>query len=481
VRRAARARLGVWLALVSCWAPWKGAARADDRQGFLGREFNIDLVNGPIVGQSRVISLGGAYTALGYGIDNASITPAAYGARTLWDTRWFELDLTVDYSPSLLRQVDFINNGEKDAQKNSDLLFLGLGLGLVLGDVGIGGIVRSQDYRIGDSAKLTLLLANYGACYAFLQGQLLLGVSARTAALTISNTTQAGSLGTFTHSGPELGAIVAPADLPYRVGFALRTALSADSEQAITRDLPFMPPKAVVLPAEVQVGVAYQLGPRPLNRRWVNPHDRERELRNEMLVRRLQRQRTQARLERERQATPGHVPLWLEEPRDPEFWRAEGQRMASEERELRIEIERRQQRYDASIRALSRKYLLFAADLLVVGPTDQGVGLESFLNQGMREAAREPQESGKHPSFAFRVGVEGEPIPDQLRLRVGSYLEPARFERVAPRLHATMGGDMKLFAFDLFGLVRPFELRVTAGLDIATAYRNLGISVGVWH
>ena len=449
---------------------------------FAGQDFNIDLVNGPIVGQSRVVSLGGAYAALGYGIDNASITPAAYAARTLWDTRWFELDLTADYSPSILRKVDFINNGERDAQRSSDLLFLGLGLGLVLGDVGLGGIVRTQDYHIGDQASLRLVLANYGACYAFLQGQLLVGVSARTAALTISNTEQAGTLGTFTRSGPELGVIVAPADLPYRVGIALRSELAAHSEQTLTSDLPFTPPRAVVLPAELQLGVAYQLGTRPLNRRWVNPQDRERDLRNEMLVRRLQRQREQARKERAALPTAaGRLPVWLDEPRDPGFWREEGKRIADEERELRAEIVRREQRYDASIRALSRKYLLLAADLLVVGATQHGIGLESFLNQGMRNAAHAPQVSGQRPTFAFRVGLEGEPIPNQLRVRVGSYLESARFEGVAPRLHATMGGDMKLFAFDLFGLVRPFELRLTAGLDIATAYRNLGISVGVWH
>ena len=483
MKRLGRALLWACVALV-CLA--RGARAESRRESFIGKEFNIDLVNGPIVGTSRVISLGGAYTALGTGIDNAVITPAAYAARTLWGTRWFELDVTVDYSPNLLRMVNFIDNGKRDAQKNSDLLFLGLGLGLVFGEVGIGGIVRSQDYRIGDNVNLTLILANYGACYAFLQGQLLVGVAARTAALTLSNTEQHTTLGSFTHSGPEVGAIVAPADVPYRVGVAVRSALEAESEQHIPSELPFMPPKAVVLPAELQIGVAYQLGNRPLNRRWVNPNDRERALRNEMLVRRLQRQREQARSEHARGAVmqpsaAGSLPLWLQEPRDPAFWRAEGERMANEERELRAEIERREQRYDASIRALSRKYLLLAADLLVVGATDRGIGLESFLSQGKRGGEQRPQTAGEHPSFAFRVGLEGEPIPNQLRVRVGSYLEAARFEGVAPRLHATMGGDMKLFAFDLFGLVRPFELRLTAGLDIATSYRNLGLSVGVWH
>jgi hypothetical protein len=83
--------------------------------------------------------------------------------------------------------------------------------------------------------------------------------------------------------------------------------------------------------------------------------------------------------------------------------------------------------------------------------------------------------------LAFRIGAEGEPIPNQLRVRLGSYLEPARFTGVHPRLHATIGADLKLFSFDVFGLVNPFELRLTASLDIAESYRSVGISVGLWH
>ena len=438
------------------------------------RDFNIDLVTGPIVGPNRVVGLSGAYTALGYGIENATITPAAYATRTLWETRWFSWDATADLSPGPLRRIDFINDGQ-GGTKSSDFLFITAGAGAIMGDVGVGAMVRSQHYRIGDNTDVNLILLNYGLCYAFLQGQLLVGVAGRTAMLTLSKD-GIGTLGDFSQSGPEAGAILSPADEQYRIGLTARSPLQAENDQSTTSDLGFAAPQAVVLPAEIQVGFAYQFGPRPLNRRWINPHDRERELRNDMLLRRLQRQREQVK--REQPPSPSsswsNPTDWLREPQDPEFRRAEGLRMADEEQELLRAIATAERRHDMAVAALSRRYVLVSADLVFVGATDQGIGLEAFLNQ-------ERIRSGQRPSLAFRIGAEGEPIPNQLRVRLGSYLEPARFSGVHPRLHATIGGDVKLFSFDIFGLVNPFELRLTASLDIAESYRSVGISVGLWR
>jgi hypothetical protein len=470
--------------------PWHvpSAALAQTRGDPLqGRQFNVDLVTGPIVGPNRVVSLGGAYTALGYGVDNAIITPAAYGARTLWDTRWFEFDVTVDYSPGALRRIDFINNGRflgssGKSAANSDFLFVTLGASMMFGELGFGGIVRTQNYRIGDYATLTLILANYGGCYAFLDGQLLVGLAARTAALTLTSVDNGAVLGTFTQTGPEAGAILGLADRPYRIGVAARSPVQAKSANNNASALPFTPPAAMVLPAELQFGFAYQFGDRPLNRRWINPFDRARELRNAIYLRRLQRQ--QAEVEREQAAfaaqreaaQPGATVdmSWLAEPGDQAFWRVEHERTVREEAELQAAIQRAEAEQIAELRALSRRYLLVSTDVVIVGTVSNGIGLESFLSQ-LR------QDSGKHPALSFRIGLEGEPIPNRLRLRVGSYLEPSRFAGVNPRLHATLGGDVKLFAFDLFGLVSPFDLRLTASLDVAERYRNFGVSVGIWH
>jgi hypothetical protein len=454
-------------------------------------DFSIDLVTGPIVGPNRVVSLGGAYTALGYGIDNAATTPAAYGARTLWDTRWFEWDATLDYSPGAFRHTDFDNNG-KSGVTNSDFLFVTGGGSAIIDDVGLGGLVRVQDYRIGRTAQLGLIIANYGACYSFLDGQLLIGASARTAVLSITDTTTRQSLVNFTGTGPEVGAILGLADLPFRIGVAARSGVTSAQDNRAHTALGLTLPRSVSLPPEVQVGFAYQLGNRPLNRRWVNPHDRERDLRNEMLARRLEREREELRAEladaRLRRALETGPPTALStlpdsmmddadaalEPRERAFWQAELKLREREERELRERIALAELRHRNGLRALSRRYLLLSVDTLLTGATDAGVGLDSFLSQVR-------QTSGRNPSLSVRFGAEGEPIQNRLKLRVGSYLEPSRFADSAARLHATLGLDLRLFAWDVFGLVDEFDLRITAALDLAERYRNFGFSVGIWH
>jgi hypothetical protein len=80
-----------------------------------------------------------------------------------------------------------------------------------------------------------------------------------------------------------------------------------------------------------------------------------------------------------------------------------------------------------------------------------------------------------------RFGAEGEPIENRLKLRVGSYLEPSRFAAGNARLHATLGSDVKLFSWDVFGIIDPIELRVGAAVDVAVRYINYGISVGIWN
>ena len=131
-----------------------------------GEKFNIDLVTGPVLGSGRIIGLGGAYTALADGADGAAWTPTTYAMRSLWETDWFEWDLSFDYnSPSTFGNTDFDNNGESGFHYR-DFLFVTLGARFVFGAFGFGGLARVQDYSLGKNANLELIIGNYGASYA---------------------------------------------------------------------------------------------------------------------------------------------------------------------------------------------------------------------------------------------------------------------------------------------------------------------------
>ena len=115
--------------------------------------------------------------------------------------------------------------------------------------------------------------------------------------------------------------------------------------------------------------------------------------------------------------------------------------------------------------------LTVAADLVISGATDNGYGIEAF-------SQHELQPSGRHIALGVRGGAEFEALPGRARLRAGSYWEPGRFEGVAGRAHGTVGADLRVFEFSLFG-VRRGRLSLTA--DVAHRYRNFVIDIGFWH
>lgn len=115
--------------------------------------------------------------------------------------------------------------------------------------------------------------------------------------------------------------------------------------------------------------------------------------------------------------------------------------------------------------------LTLATDLVITGPSERGYGLEAF---GMRELQR----SGRATVTSIRGGAELEWLPGRLRVRAGSYWEPARFEGVRGRLHGTFGADLRVLELYLFGLRRG---RISATADVAPRYRNIALSIGFWH
>jgi hypothetical protein len=66
-------------------------------------------------------------------------------------------------------------------------------------------------------------------------------------------------------------------------------------------------------------------------------------------------------------------------------------------------------------------------------------------------------------------------------MRAGTYFEPSRFDGVPYRVHGTLGADVRLFSWDLFGLLEEFTLRAGASADVAERYLNVGLGVGLWH
>jgi hypothetical protein len=465
-------------------------AQDEPRPPLTGRDFNIDLVTGPVLGAGRAVGLGGAYTALATGADGGSWNAASYAARGHWDIDWFEWELTLNLVPGAIRNSDFDNNGESGFTYDT-FLFGTLGVCLQFGAFGVGGLANIQSYQIDAGRELLLAIYNYAASYAFAQGQLIAGLGLRTASLTIGDMGGADPLVDVAGTGPEAGALLRLAGQPWRLGVAARLPVeTAQPDTLVAAGL--MLPRHIHMPWEVQVGAALQLGPRPLNRLWVNPHDVSRRLRDERLARRKAREREQyereaqdARMQLAQERTPPHVAelgssraaaraLPEGTPRDPDFWQREAQLRDQEARAMHEERERLEAERKAAYENLSRRYLLLSAETIFVGPTENGVGMESFLSSSEHA-------SGRDVTVGFRAGIEGEPIAHWLQMRAGTYFEPSRFEGVPYRVHGTLGADVRLVSWDLFGLLEEFTLRAGASADVAERYLNVGVGIGLWH
>jgi hypothetical protein len=174
------------------------------------------------------------------------------------------------------------------------------------------------------------------------------------------------------------------------------------------------------------VGLAVQVGPRPLNPAWIDPHEQERELRASI-----------ARRKAEREARRSAALRDIEDPAE----RAELERAFARERARERAADEREQARPAS----------------VVGT------------------------SGAAINFSPRFGIETEPIPGRVHTRFGSYYEPNRLFGRVGRQHFTFGADVRVLSTTFWGLAPELAYTLQASLDLAPRYDSFSAGIGVWH
>jgi hypothetical protein len=280
----------------------------------------------------------------------------------------------------------------------------------------------------------------------------------------------------MTGIAPEVGIVVKPDNTPYRLGATARTPVSGKSfgrgaiqtdANGVDRAGPFILPSRVVLPWEVEAGVAFQLGPRPLNPPWINPRDVERPLADRIGVARAMRAHENA-VELERLAPEARA------TRRAEMLREEQSIRAIEDEHMAVESERLRAIRKARFENWPRERLLILASVLIAGASENAVAMEGFLEQKLDYV-------GRSVSVIPRFGFESEPIVNLLRARVGTYIEPSRFEDGHARQHFTFGADLRLFPFSPFRIFGDQVWRAGFATDLAPRYANWGLGIGAWH
>lgn len=459
--------------------------------------YALDLYQGSVLADTRVTGLGGAYVAVSEDVGGNLHNPASPAVRRFHSVDPFDFSAGLGLTfPFTLSRMDFFNTGTQTQLHNAptSFVFLTPALNLQFGSFGLGVTFEYQSYSLvqeggegldftRDAASLRSLITttHVQAANAFFDGQLVAGFGGRIVVLRVDNrpilATPFDVPFSTVGTGLEFGLLWRPVFRPFRIGASFRTPIEADA--VFSREyLPderghialqvdesqFFLPERVHVPWDLNVGAALQFG-REFNAPWRTVDDVAEKDVLEHRLRQLEREE-EYRQRRKRAAS------------------------AEERQELERELRRAQRRDDRALarkrrvarRALERVttgrqtfYALLSGSLLVTGGAESAVGIESFLSQRVNRASDDLL-------FSPRLGVETELWPEVMRTRVGNYLEPARYSTSRPRVHQTLGLDVRLPVWDVFGIApRDFRWKVSTAVDAARDYLVWGISLGGWY
>ena len=491
--------LGAWL-LSARSAEAACPAAASARAPLCRNAYTVEVVQGPVLAPLAVLAMGGAYAAIADGVEGLGSNASAAAVRAPYAASWFSYDFSYGASlPGAFGRTDFDNRGEVGL--NSTAFFYTLGGILQWGPFGIGANADFQRYSLAKTDTTPGSVVSIGnfhvsAAYALLSHQLFVGAGLRgmrtgvytlaqgasPRAVFVSTNEQSLSMLGF---APELGFVVAPDWSPWRLGATYRFPVSSSGEpngtvvtgdDGVRRAGGFPVPDKVVQPWEMQVGVVLSAGPRPLNPKWLNPHEQEA-----VVHQRIAHAREQRRLANE---------VELARITDDAARARRAAEIAERERRVRDQEDANFDEWASLLKAerkaryrnWPRARIQVAAEVVVTGTSENAVGLQSFLR-------REDVPSGSKRTIQPRLGIEGEPIPYWMIARVGTYIEQTRY-RVSPepgllagaRQHFTFGIEQKMFTWGALGLYNAqTEWRITFAGDIAPRYQNIGLSIGTWH
>jgi hypothetical protein len=418
--------------------------------------------------------------------------------REPYSFKWFDYDLDVGVSfPGAYANTDFDDHGPPTTNGTFDrvnnFIYVNLGGQLQFGAVGVSLTSDFLRYTVAPAVAgkpgLSLISGRYhlNLAYGLAHDQVVVGVGLRGVSMQLSasgsvfnpqnETFNTSATLTMTGFSPEAGLVVKPDDLPVRFGATVRAPVTgttlntaADVTGGVSREGGadgLILPDQITLPWEFETGFAVQVGPRPLNPPWPNPHDEEAPVREYIDAARARRK--QARDAAVAKASPAErqgLRAALEK-QDEAIRKVEDARLDTESDRL---MAARKARYENWPRAK----ILVVGSVLITGTSDKAVALEGFLDQQVESV-------GQRVTVSPRIGIEAEPIPNWVETRVGSYVEPSRFNDVAARQHFTFGGDLKLFGWNMFGLTPGQIWRVSFVLDVAQRYSDYGFALGAWH
>jgi hypothetical protein len=454
-------------------------------------DYALDLFHGPVFAGSRVTGLAGAYVGISEDVDGDLQNPAAPAVRPFFSYSYFDYWLGFGLTfPASLSNTDFFNSGSKTNIANSpdSFVFFTPAVNLQWGEFGIGVNLEMQQYALSaptteeEGAKAivaTIPTTHLQVARGLYHNQLVIGVGARIVSMSVRESDRGRTLFSSSGTGLEVGAVFKPEGFPVRAGLAFRTEVRTtpsyssgllpddNGDLVITdpSDNATYLPQAVAFPWDLNFGCAWQFGPRELNPPWRTTTELSE---RESLLHRL---RTLDRATQRDEALSRAKTLEERSEIERDF----EQRQSDDDKQLDKVLENTRRAIETSLMNMNRFYVQVAISMLISGPVDTAVGVESLVSQTVNR-------SGEATVLSPRLGIESGVMPKYLKVRVGTYLEPTRFEGSSARLHFTAGLDIKLFRWNVFGLwPDDYIWRLGLGGDVASRYSTWGVTIGGWY
>lgn len=467
-----------------------GGPLGDDGTPVTTSDYAIDLFQGPIFAGSRVTGLGGAYVAISEDVDGDLQNPASVAVRPFFSYTYFDYWLGFGLTfPASLKNMDFFNSGASTKVANSpeSFVFFTPAVNIQLGPLGAGYSLGLQQYQLtppdpanatAETFSVSISTMHFQVGYGFARNQWVAGFGARYVDMGLSRNGDLRSDFSSSGIGIEIGGVWKPENLPLRLGIAYRTPIETLAHY--TDDLlpnsegdlivsgaggPKYLPKTVAVPWDLNFGFAVQFGKRPFNPPWETVSsliERENLIHS---LRRLDRE-TAKQAELARATTPD------EQARIAQHY-AEEQKLDDDD--LDRALRDAKWRIERDLLSMNTFYVQVSAAMLVSGQVQNAVGIESMLSQTVNR-------SGQKTVVSPRLGIESGVVPNLLKLRAGTYLEPTRFATSSPRGHITAGFDVKLAVWNVFGLwPDDYMWRLGFGGDLAHRYTTWGITLAGWY
>src|SRR5262245_20408633 len=252
-----------------------------DGPPIVDNNYNLDLRQGPVLGSSRKVALGGAYIGVAEGIASLSSNPAGVAFRPQRSTTKFDWDWTAALTS--LDSEDFDNNGETPPNYKSHRI-RSLGLMGQYGPWGLGVLSDSEIIALenpdADDDDYVLSVTSLTLGRQFLDRELTVGVGLRATTTKLRTSAFDVTRGKLSGTGWDVGALWNPERGPWRFGMTYSSSIRSDEVLDAPGDTPvtvngLIVPQQVILPASLGLGASYAVDSAPFwkGHKWLVASD----------------------------------------------------------------------------------------------------------------------------------------------------------------------------------------------------------------